>query len=215
MGRAAIVLTLLALAAPAAAQSTSFHKQSPDASQHAVTPAEMDKRLEQQAVETKKIAPKAARVALVDFAWPQNAAEYRALGKFIVVLVVAVSQQDEELPLTRLYVAAGGRTVVLQKIGSERRAIAEGSEVATVLGRHREDAFYVAPAGPMMRKGDLLIDFAVNRSGFRVFELPGTPPDFVQADRNPNPGKGSKPDAAAVRAMIQREYPGFKVPSAP
>ena len=215
MKRAAVVLTLLALAAPAFGQTTSFQKQTPEASQHAVTPAEMDKRLEQQAADTKRIAPKAARVALVDFAWPETLAEYRALGKFIVVLVVAVSQQEGELPLKQLYVQAGRRAVALRKIASARRTNPEGSEVAAVLGRFREDSFYLAPAGAMMRKGDLLIDFAVNRSGFRVYELPGAPPDFVRADRNPHPAKGAKPDSAAVRAMIEREYPGFKVPELP
>ena len=215
MRRAAIFLTLLALAAPALAQTTSFQKQAPGPSQHAVTPAEMDKRLEQQAADTKRIAPKAARVALVDFAWPETAAEYRALGKFIIVLVVAASQQEDELPLKQLYVQAGRQTTALQKIASARRTNPEGSEVATVLGRFREDSFYLAPAGVMMRKGDLLIDFAINRSGFRVYELPGTPPDFVRADRNPNPAKGGKADPDAVRAMIEREYPGFKVPELP
>jgi hypothetical protein len=215
MKSAALLLMSLALAAPAFAQTTSFQKQAGEASRHAVTPAEMDKRLEQQAADTKRIAPKAARVALVDFAWPESAAEYRALGKFIVVLVVATSQQEDELPLKQLYVQAGRRTVALQKIASARRMNPEGSEVAAVLGRFREDSFYLAPAGAMMRKGDLLIDFAVNRSGFRVYELPGVPPDFVRADRNPDPAKGAKADPAAVRAMIEREYPGFKVPDLP
>lgn len=212
---AAAFLTLLALAAPAFAQTTSFQKQAGEPSQHAVTPAEMDKRLDQQAADTKRIAPKAARVALVDFAWPESAAEYRALGKFIVVLVVATSQQEDELPLKQLYVQAGRRTVALQKIASARRTNPEGSEIAAVLGRFREDSFYLAPAGAMMRKGDLLIDFAVNRSGFRVYELPGVPPDFVRADRNPDPAEGARPDPAAVRAMIEREYPGFKLPALP
>ena len=213
MRSAFIVLTatLAALGTPAGAQIT---KQGP-ASTHAVTPAEMDKRLEQQAADTKRIAPRAARVALVDFAWPESAAEYRALGKFIVVLVVATSQLEDELPLKRLYVQAGRRIVPLQRIASARRINPEGSEVATLLGRFREDSFYLAPAGAMMRKGDLLIDFAVNRSGFRAYELPGVPPDFVRADRNPDPAKGAKPDSAAVRAMIEREYPGFKVPDLP
>jgi hypothetical protein len=212
MRGAAIVLLSLTFVTPAVAQTTSFQKQAPTAAQHAVTPAEMDRRLEQQAADTKRIAPKAARVALVDFAWPQNAEEYRATGKFIIVLVVAVSQLEEELPLKRLYVQAGSRVVPLQKISSERRTLPEGSEVATVLGRFREDALYVAPAGPMMRKGDLLIDFAVNRNGFRVYELPGVPPDFVRADRKPDPAKGAKPNAGAIRAMIEREYPGFRLP---
>jgi hypothetical protein len=211
MRSAAIVLLSLVAVAPAAAQTTSYQKQAPTAAQHAVTPAEMGRRLEQQAEDTKRIAPRAARVALVDFAWPQNAEEYRATGKFIVVLVVAVSQLEEELPLKRLYVQAGNRVVPLQKMSSERRTLPEGSGVATVLGRFREDAFYVAPAGPMMRKGDLLIDFAVNRSGFRVYGLPGLPPDFVRADRKADPAKGAKPDAAAIRAMIEREYPGFRL----
>jgi hypothetical protein len=219
MKRGAFILPVLAglmLGTPAFAQSTSFQKQAPGASQHAVTPAEMDKRLEEQAADTKKIAPKAARVALVDFAWPESEAEYRALGKFIVVLIVTVTQTEQELPLKQLYVATKGGTTVLQKIASERRTLPEGSEVATVLGRYREDAFYVAPAGPMMRNGDLLIDFAVNRTGFRVFELPGRAPDFVRRDRNPNPVKGAKPDPKAVQAMIEREYPGFKLtPVAP
>jgi hypothetical protein len=196
------------LGTPAGAQIVS---QSPP-SQHAVTPADMDKRLEEQAAHTKTIAPQAARVALVDFAWPMSEAEYRATAKFVVVLVVAVSQQEQELPLKRLYVQAGRRTVPLQKIASERRALPEDSEVAKVLGRFREDSFYLAPAGVMMRKGDLLIDFAVNRSGFRVYELPGTPPDFVRADRNPNPARGAKPDPGALRDLIEREYSGFKLP---
>jgi len=204
-----IVLMLGAcLGTPAGAQIVS---KSPP-SQHAVTPADMDKRLEEQAADTKKIAPRAARVALVDFAWPMSREEYRATAKFVVVLVVAVSQQEQELPLKRLYVQSGGRTVALQKIASERRSVPEGSEVEKVFGRFREDSFYLAPAGAMMRKGDLLIDFAINRSGFRVYELPGTPPDFVRADRNPNPARGAKPDPGALRAMIEREYAGFKLP---
>jgi hypothetical protein len=64
----------------------------------------------------------------------------------------------------------------------------------------------------MTRKGDLLIDFAVNRNGFRVYELPATPPDFVRADRNPNPARGVKPDPKALRDLIEREYSGFKLP---
>jgi hypothetical protein len=208
MKRAVIILALLTFGTPAGAQIV---KQSAP-SQHAVTPADMDKRLEEQVADTKRIAPRAARIALVDFAWPMSQEEYRATAKFVVVLVVALSQQEQELPLKRLYVQAGGRIILLRKIASERRTVPDGSEVATVLGRFREDSFYLAPAGAMMRKGDLLIDFAVNRTGFRVYELPGTPPDFARADRNPNPARGAKPDSKALRAMIEREYTGFKLP---
>ena len=215
MRNATVILTaLLASAAfgtPAGAQMVT---QSPP-SQHAVTPADMDKRLEDQAARIKAIAPRADRIALVDFAWPNSVEEYRANAKFIVVLVVAVSHDEKELPLKQVYVRANGRTVALEKIASERRSVSADAAIASVAGRFREDSFYLAPAGAMMRKGDLLIDFAVNRSGFRVYELPGTPPDFVLADRDPNPARGAKPDAKALRAMIEREYPGFKTPERP
>lgn len=215
MKRAAAALTAIlagfALLSPAEAQITA---QSPP-SQHAVTPADMDRRLDETAARVKAMAPHADRVAQVDFAWPISPQEFRAMAKSVVVLVVAVSRDEKELPLKQVYVRANGRIVPLQKIGSERRAVPDDSAVASVVGRFREDAFYLAPAEVMMRKGDLLIDFAINRSGFRVYELPGTPPDFVRADRDPNPGRGAKPDAAAVRAMIEREYPGFKLPDLP
>ena len=187
MKHAAIMLMSLALAAPAFAQTTSFQKQAPEASQHAVTPAEMDKRLEEQAADTKRIAPKAARVALVDFAWPESAAEYRALGKFIVVLVVATSQREDELPLKQLMCRQAAAPLHCRKL---RRAPHQPRvpEVATVLRRFREGSFYLAPAGDDARRP--VVDFAVNRTGFRVYEFgraAGFVPTQSQSARAPKP----------------------------
>jgi hypothetical protein len=78
-----------------------------------------------------------------------------------------------------------------------------------MLGPYREDAFYLAPAGSMMRKGEVMVDFAQRRSGFRLYELPGTPPAFVKADRKPMPTADAKPDPKALKAMLEREYAGF------
>jgi hypothetical protein len=203
----ALAVALLGLASAAAQVTTKG-----PSSDKAITPAEMERRLEDQAERVKKIAPRADRVALVDFAWPIDAAEYRANSKYIIVLVVAVSHDEKELPVKQVYVRADGRDVALEKIASDRRAIPESSPVASVIGRFREDSFFLAPASAMMRKGDLLIDFAINRTGFRVYQLPGTPPAFVLQDRDPDPTRGAKPDTAARRRMIEREYPGFKLP---
>jgi hypothetical protein len=202
----ALAILLVGLA-PAAAQITTTGPSS-----GAVTPADMQERLEQQSEELKSRGQTGDRVALVDFAWPQNPEEYRANAKYIVVLIVAVSKNGNELPLKQVYVRANGRTVTLEKIASERSMIPTDSIVASIVGRYREDSFYLAPASAMMSKGQLLVDFAVNRSGFRLYELPGTPPDFVRADRNANPPRGTKPDRKALRAMIEREYPGFRLP---
>jgi hypothetical protein len=201
---------LLVLASPASAQVRSKGA----VSQRAVTPEAIEQRLQDSAESTRKMsASGAARSALIDFAWPQDKAEYLALGKYVVVLVNAVSQQADELPLKRVYVESNGREITLEKIGSIRREVPESSPVYAMLGRYREDAFYLAPAGTMMRKGTVMVDFAARRSGFRLYELPGTPPAFVKADRKPMPATGAKPDAAALKALVAREYPGFSLPA--
>jgi len=199
---------IAALVAPAYGEAVD--RKSP--SQHAVTPDEIARRLQLQVERTKLKAPRALRVAEVDFAWPQSAEEYRALAKYIVVLMVAVSQNQQELPLKRVYVEAGGATIELQRISSERQTLPADSPIAPVLGRYREDGFYLAPAGAMMRSGSLLIDFAINRTGFHLYELPGRPPSFVETDPNPDPARGAKPSPQALRTMIEREYPGFPLP---
>lgn len=206
---AAAATALLLLASPVSAQVLG---KGP-VSQHAVTPETIDQRLQDSAESTRKMsASGAARTALIDFAWPQDNAEYLALGKYVVVLINAVSQEADELPLKRVYVESNGREITLEKIGSIRREVPKASPVYAMLGRYREDAFYLAPAGVMMRKGTVMVDFAVRRSGFRLYELPGTPPAFVKADRKPMPAAEAKPDAAALKAIIEREYTGFSLP---
>ena len=178
-----------------------------------MTPEVIAGRLENSAAKALRLsATGAARTAIIDFAWPQDEAEYNALGKYIVVFVSAVSQQADELPLKRVYVDNGGREITLEKIASIRRDVPRSSPIYAPLGPYREDSFYLAPAGSMMRKGSVLVDFATRRSGFRLYELPGTPPAFVKADRKPMPAPGAMPDQKALKAMVEREYTGFALP---
>lgn len=202
----AVLLASLFFALGAAAEQT--------AGQGSVTPEEIGKRLNDTAERTRKISAKgAARGAMVDFAWPQDEGEYKALNKYVVVLISAVSQDAKELPLRRVYVQpARGREIVLQKISSERKDVPKDSAIHAMLGPHREDSFYLAPAGTMMNDGTLLIDFAINRNGFHLQELPAPPPDFIEADRHAMPPAGAKPDPKALKAIIEREYTGFKLP---
>lgn len=209
----AVLLTSLFFALNAAADDVNIVlKQT--AGQGSVTPEEIGKRLNDTALRTRKISAKgAARGAVVDFAWPQDEGEYKALNKYVVVLISAVSQDAKELPLRKVYVQpARGREVVLQKISSERHDVPKDSAVHAMLGPHREDSFYLAPASAMMHDGTLLIDFAINRNGFHLQQLPAPPPDFIEADRHPTPSGAAKPDPKALKAMIEREYTGFKLP---
>jgi len=178
-----------------------------------VTPEVVGKRLEDSAERTRKVSAKgAARTAIIDFAWPQDEAEYKALGKYVVVLVSAISQSADELPLKRVYIDNDSGETTLEKIASIRRDVPQKSPVFALLGPYREDSFYLAPAGFMMRKGSVLVDFAVRRAGFRLYDLPGTPPAFVKADHDPMPAFDAKPDPAALRALVDREYTGFELP---
>lgn len=184
-------------------------------SQNPVTAAEMTERLEKSAVKTAKSAPKgAARGASVDFTWPADPDEYRKLAKHVLVLVSVVTQDAAELPLRRLYATVDGRQIELTRLSSQLSAVRTGSMTFSVLGPHREDGFYLAPAGAMMADGQLQADFAVRRIGFNLYKLPGTPPDFIKADSDPMPAKDAKPDAPALKAMLQREYKGFELPEA-
>jgi hypothetical protein len=174
----------------------------------------MTKRLEQTAEKTRKMSPSGAdRVAQIDFAWPQDEAEYRALAKHTIVLVSVVSKNENELPLKRVYIRDKWRhEIPLEKISSERRAVPKDSIVHSVVGAYREDSFYLAPAQLMKGEGEVVADFAANRSGFRLYDLPGEPPDFIEADRHGKPAHGAKPDPKALKAMLEREYSGFKLP---
>lgn len=209
--RRVLVATLALLLSQAAFAQTPTQRP---VSQNPVSPSDMTKRLETSAIRTRKSAPQgAARGSSVDFAWPSDAAEYRALAKHVLVLVSVVTQDVTELPLRRVYVVdPGGKQTELTKLSSQRSNVRKGSVTSSVLGPYREDGFYLAPAGAMMADGVLQADFAVHRNGLNLYKLPGTPPDFIRADSDPMPAKDARPETSAVKAMLRREYRGFELP---
>jgi hypothetical protein len=207
-----LLIVALALFASATAEAQTLTKR--PVSQGAVTPADMTERLEKAALRTKEQAPKgAARGSSIDFCWPSSAAEYQAIGKYVLVLVSVVTQDAAELPLRRVYVTVNGEQTELVKLSSQHRDVGKGSTTFSILGPYREDGFYVAPAGLMMRDGFLQADFAIRRNNFNLYKLPGTPPDFIKADDNPMPPKDAAPDMPALKALLTREYKGFELPA--
>ena len=210
MRRLLIVALALFVATTADAQTLTRRP----VSQGAVTPADMTERLEKAAVRTKEQAPKgAARGSSIDFCWPSSVEEYQAIGKYVLVLVSVVTQDAVELPLRRVYVTVNGEQTELAKLSSQRRDVKKGSTTHPILGPYREDGFYVAPAGLMMRDGYLQADFAIRRSNFNLYKLPGTPPDFVKADNDPMPARDAPPNMPALKALLTREYQGFELPA--
>ncbi|MDA9526368.1 hypothetical protein XI06_40000 [Bradyrhizobium sp. CCBAU 11434] len=210
MPRIAVILLLLLLSNDALAQVLS--KPRP-ATRGAVSPADITERLERSANETARLVPRAARGSAIDFAWPMTAEEYTATAKHVLVLVSVVTQDAAELPLRRVHIRAGGKDIELMHLSHQSVDVAKGSRTFSVLGAYREDGFYLAPANAMMAEGYLQADFAKSRSDFNLYKLPSTAPDFIRSDKNPEPSPDSKPDLQAVRAMMMREYKGFKAPT--
>jgi hypothetical protein len=210
MRRLLIVALALFVSSAASAQTLT---QRP-VSQGDVTPAGMTERLEKAALRTKAQAPKgAARGSSVDFCWPSSAEEYRVIGKYVLVLVSVVTQDAAELPLRRVYVTVNGEQTELVRLSSQRRDVKKGSTTFSILGPFREDGFYVAPAGLMMRDGYLQADFAIRRNNFNLYKLPGSPPDFITADNDPMPARDAAPNMPALKVLLTREYRGFELPA--
>jgi hypothetical protein len=176
----------------------------------AVTPQDIDLLVERRAADVKRVAPKGAdRYVLFDIAYPLDAAEYRAVGKTALLLTVAVSRDADELPLRRVFTRAGSQDIDLQKLGSRRSELPAASLARAVVGPYREDAFYLAPIGALLRQSLLMCDFAKNREGFVINRAPLDPPAFVRADRQRD--AADKPAEAAIRTFVDREYPGFGI----
>jgi hypothetical protein len=173
------------------------------ASKRAITPHDIDSLVE-------RIAPKGGdRYVLFEIAYPLDEAEYRSVGKTAVVLTVAVSRNADELPLRRVYTRAAGRDVDLQKLGSRQSELPAAWLARGVVGPYREDAFYLAPVGALLRESLLMCDFAKNRDGFVINRAPLDAPAFIRADRRRD--SADKPADGAIRALVERDYPGFGI----
>ena len=207
-----LLVCLLALFLSHAADAQTLTRR--PVSQNPVTPADMTGRLEKSAIETAKSAPQgAARGSSIDFCWASSPEEYRALAKYVVVLVSVVTQDAAELPLRRVYATVDGQETELTKLSSRLSSVRKGSKTFSVLGPYREDGFYLAPADVMMADGYLQADFAMRRNGFNLYRLPGMPPDFVRVDSDPMPARDAQPEPAALKALLQREYKAFELPA--
>lgn len=200
---AAALLLVGWLMSPASAQNLSKS----EATTGAVTPADMQRMLEAAAGRTKE---NQQRFVQIDFVWPLNEAEYRETNKHNLVLIVAFSRTAGELPLRRCYIRGQGKELPLRKLSSRQSTVDAGS-ITRKLGVYREDGFYVAPSGAMAREGLVLCDYTTNRTEFKVYQLPGTPPDFVRND--PNSDAGPDPSMETIRKIIAREYTGFPFPN--
>lgn len=142
-----------------------------------------------------------------DIAFPATEQEYRDLGKHAILLLAAVTHDPAELPLGRVYLQRNGIVVELQKIGSFLCRTPSGSPVERVLGPYRENAFYLLPISAYFEKADLLIDFARNRSGFKLIQFPEeVKVDFIVKDPDREKEMAITPSGEVLNTIVLREY---------
>jgi hypothetical protein len=151
------------------------------------------------------------------FYYSLTQAEFSALAKHTVFLIVVLTQKSEELPLKRVYIREKDRDVALARLSGSRSELDGQSLEAQMFGRFREDGLYLVPMAPMVRDGQIQIDFAANRAGYVMMQFPSnvaredikTRPWLDGADPPPN----ARPDLMELQAFIRRKYPGFPVPT--
>ena len=177
-------------------------------SRNPATDAEMTGRLHAAASQYRQYAP-IPRIAVYNIGYPSSSAEYEALNGYGAIVVTVVAQDSAELPLARLYFrsAAGVETELPVVVFSCGRLAPADSVVATTFGNNRCDALHFFPVQLATTEGDLLADFAVRRSGFRIERFSGqTPPALVGFPiRQPS----GAPAGAAWMGFLTREFPAF------
>ena len=172
------------------------------------TPARMNQRLEEAAIQYAAQAP-IPRIVLYHIGFPHSEKEYSALDGNGVILFTAVSQTREELPLQRVYVVSEGKEIELQLLKTVLAEV-EGTDTQSskTFGRFRSDALYLLPMSLRVKNVDLLVDFQSNRKAFKVAAF-GTPlPDDLKAFVSIKP-PGTGPSQTALEEFVKREYPSF------
>lgn len=172
------------------------------------TPETIRQRIEEAAIKYQASAP-IPRGVLYDIGYPRSEQEYAALGGHAVMLITALAQEREELPLKRVYVLMDGKEIELKplKLVLSEQSAASSLSVKT-FGAFRMDALYLLPVYLRMKPADLMVDFASNKMGLKVATF-GTPvPEDVTrlAIKEPT---GVSPSDKALDEFIKREFPSF------
>jgi hypothetical protein len=169
----------------------------------AVSPEDMAERREAYAREMMVEYPGARvdRIVRIEVAWPADGED---TGGYAVLLIDAQTHTAEELPIRRVYVRSNdGNETELRRVGAQRFTIPSESLAYTAFGPHQESGFYWAPMDLLTAQGELLVDFAANRTGFRASQLSmERPPGY-------NGGVHGSPNADALAVLLAREYAGF------
>lgn len=205
----AVLLALVSFAVVSASGQATVSVMS-DSQWHGdpVDNAYMNRLIADAAEKYKEYAP-IPRISFYDIGYPRDKDEAAKMNGYAVLLVSALSQDPDELPLKRAYVHAGGKDFELKNLKAIKiRNTDTASQNVKTFGQYRVDALYLIPIHLRLQKGELLIDFNKNRDGMRLAKFDGTVPSDIKflPDTMPDE-KASFQDA--LEQFLKREYPGY------
>lgn len=211
MNWAAIVAFAVALGL-GVARAEDTHEVAPTDSGTSVSLTDYAKHIDDKAREyqAKYAGSVIDRIVLFDSVFPHDRNEFLALDGYTVMLVSAVTHDQSELPLARLYLTMDGKELEMPVIARTRRAVSKGSATYQTFGPFREDVFVIVPSVLLFYETCFSADFAAHRQGFEFGRGPMNAPDYLIAERSlvTSTVKAS-PAPAAFLPLIRREYPGF------
>ena len=173
------------------------------------TPEEMNQKIEMAALQSKDRGSIPFSV-LYNIAYPENSSEYEALNGHAILMLTAISQKQEELPLKSVYVQQDTSRIELKLI---RMILSDQSKLdnvtVKVFGAYRMDAVYILPIQLRTKVGTLFADFAQNHSGVKVAVFGSPLPNDV-AEIVSHPSKEhTTPLLSALEAFIEQEFPSL------
>lgn len=168
----------------------------------------INNRIDNLAVQYKEYAP-IPKTAVYDIGYPRNAAEFDELNGYGLLLVAALSQTKEELPVKRVYVSFNGSEIELKRL-KMILSQSEDKETQTykTFGAYRMDAIYAFPVYLRMREAVVLMDFGKDQKPMKMASFNGETPDSLRVLPNRMPtAKGYT--ESVLEKFMKREYPGF------
>jgi hypothetical protein len=162
-----------------------------------------------QLAERYKSSLPVSKVAIFDIGYPRSADEFEKLDGYGVVLVSALSETREQLPIARVFVTLNGSDINLVEMHSFLTTGAGISDVVTHgSGGYRMDAIYAFPVWLRFQPGELKVEFAKDKEAMTLAKFANTMSDTVKALPNRKP-KGTSYPSGPLEQYMRREYPGY------
>jgi len=203
-----VALILLVLAISIAAQKDQTSLSETKWYGHPVTGDYISGELDKLAVQYAEYAP-IPKMAIYDIGYPKDAKEFRDLDGYGLILVAAVSQTKEELPVKRVYVSLDGEDHELTRLHMYLSAVPDlTGQTAKTLGTFRMDSIYAFPVYLRLQRANVYAEFAKDPKSMLIAKFDGSTPTTLMRLPTDKPKNRDYPKTA-LQIFMKREYPGY------